>query len=109
MINSAINPLTALLRVPNGELLERPSARQMLRTLAYETAQVARAEDISLAFSDPAAAAEDVARRTATNRSSMLQESNAALPPKSTQFVARLWKLPKNTKFPPLPIGLAGS
>jgi len=80
VINSAINPLTALLRVPNGELLERPSARQMLRTLAYETAQVARAEDISLAFSDPAAAAEDVARRTATNRSSMLQDIQRGAP-----------------------------
>ena len=74
VINSAINPLTALLRVPNGELLERPSARELMRTLAQETAQVARAENIDLPFLDPAAAAEDVARRTATNRSSMLQD-----------------------------------
>jgi 2-dehydropantoate 2-reductase len=74
VINSAINPLTALLQVPNGELLERPSAREMMRTLAYETAQVARAERIDLPFADPAAAAEEVARKTATNRSSMLQD-----------------------------------
>jgi 2-dehydropantoate 2-reductase len=74
VINSAINPLTALLRVPNGELLERPSAREMMRQLALETAQVARAEKIELSFVDPAAAAEEVARRTATNRSSMLQD-----------------------------------
>jgi 2-dehydropantoate 2-reductase len=72
VINSAINPLTALLRIPNGELLERPSAREMMRRLAHETAQVARAEHIDLFFPDPAAAAEDVARRTAANRSSML-------------------------------------
>lgn len=74
VINSAINPLTALLRVPNGELLERPSARVMMATLASETAQVAQAENIELPFTDPAAAAEDVARRTASNRSSMLQD-----------------------------------
>jgi 2-dehydropantoate 2-reductase len=80
VINSAINPLTALLRVPNGELLERPPAREMMRTLALETAQVARAEKIELSFPDPATAAEDVARRTAANRSSMLQDVQRGAP-----------------------------
>jgi 2-dehydropantoate 2-reductase len=74
VINSAINPLTALLRVPNGELLERPPAREMMHHLSQETAAVARAEKIELSFTDPGAAAEEVARRTATNRSSMLQD-----------------------------------
>src|SRR5215212_8893756 len=62
VISAAINPLTALLRIPNGKLLES------------ETAQVAEAEKIHLPFSDPIAAAEDVARKTAANRSSMLQD-----------------------------------
>lgn len=74
VINSAINPLSALLRVPNGEILERPSAREMMATLALETAQVATAENITLPFHDPVAAAEEVAHRTAANRSSMLQD-----------------------------------
>ena len=74
VINAAINPLTALLRVKNGELLERPSAREMMRELAIETANVARAENIQLPFDDPVKAAEDVARKTAANTSSMLQD-----------------------------------
>jgi 2-dehydropantoate 2-reductase len=74
VINAAINPLTALLRVPNGQLLERPSAREMLRTLAHETARVAAAEKIDLPFPDAGAAAEEVALRTAGNHSSMLQD-----------------------------------
>lgn len=74
VINAAINPLTALLRVPNGELLERPPAREMMRTLARETAQVAEAEKIRLPFSDPIAAVEEVALKTAANHSSMLQD-----------------------------------
>src|SRR5687768_119006 len=41
VVNAAINPLTALLRVPNGKLLERPSAREMMGALARETARVA--------------------------------------------------------------------
>ena len=74
VINSAINPLTALLRVSNGELLERASAREMMGALARETAQVAIAENINLPFPDPIAAAEEVARKTAANHSSMLQD-----------------------------------
>ena len=74
VVNAAINPLTALLRVPNGKLLESPSAREMMGALAGETAQVAEAEKIHLAFSDPIAAAEEVARKTAANHSSMLQD-----------------------------------
>jgi 2-dehydropantoate 2-reductase len=74
VINAAINPLTALLKVPNGELLVRPSARLMLGTLAREAAQVAHTENIDLPFDDPVRAAEEVARKTAANRSSMLQD-----------------------------------
>jgi 2-dehydropantoate 2-reductase len=74
VINSAINPLTALLKVPNGELLERPSAREVMVELARETAGVAHAEGIALPFENPVAATEDVARRTAANQSSMLQD-----------------------------------
>ncbi len=74
MINAAINPLTALLRVPNGKFLERPTAREMMKALANETARVAREEKIDLPFADPVAAAEEVALKTASNHSSMLQD-----------------------------------
>jgi len=74
VINAAINPLTALLRVSNGRLLERSSAREMMKALASETAQVAQAEKVDLPFPDPVAAAEEVALKTASNHSSMLQD-----------------------------------
>lgn len=74
VINAAINPLTALLRVPNGELLKRPAARLLMRGLAEEAAAVAAAGGVSLPFDDPRKVVEDVARRTAANRSSMLQD-----------------------------------
>ncbi len=74
VINAAINPLTALLRIPNGELLSRPLARKVMSALARETAEVAKAEHVHLPFSNPVDAAEDVARKTATNMSSMFQD-----------------------------------
>ena len=80
VINAAINPLTALLRIPNGELLSRPNARKMMASLARETAEVATAEHVHLPFSNPVNAAEDVARKTATNHSSMFQDVRRGAP-----------------------------
>lgn len=74
VINAAINPLTALLQVPNGELLSHPKARKMMGALAEETAEVAEAEHVHLPFENPISAAEDVARKTAENKSSMFQD-----------------------------------
>jgi 2-dehydropantoate 2-reductase len=74
VINAAINPLTALLRVPNGELLQRPTARALMAEAAREAAAVAAAQDIRLPYPDPVAVVEEVALRTAKNYSSMLQD-----------------------------------
>ena len=80
VINAAINPLTALLRVPNGELLQRPAAHKLMGILAQETAAVATAQGIHLPFEDAVRAAEDVARQTATNHSSMFQDVRRGAP-----------------------------
>lgn len=74
VINAAINPLTALLRVPNGELLERPAARELLAEAALEAASVALKQGIILPYPDPVLAVQEVARNTAANYSSMLQD-----------------------------------
>jgi 2-dehydropantoate 2-reductase len=74
IVNSSINPLTALLRVPNGELLIRPSLRKLMGMIALETATIAEAKGISLPYPDPVGAVEAVARKTATNYSSMLKD-----------------------------------
>ncbi|MBM4422929.1 MAG: ketopantoate reductase family protein [Chloroflexi bacterium] len=73
-INAAINPLTAILRVPNGELLNRPDALAVMDAAAREVAAVAAAKGIALPFPDAAARAREVARATASNRSSMFQD-----------------------------------
>lgn len=79
-INAGINPLTALLEVPNGELLERPAARQLMAEAAAETAKVAQARGVELPYADPTQAVEQVAARTASNLSSMLQDVQRGAP-----------------------------
>jgi 2-dehydropantoate 2-reductase len=74
VINASINPLTALLRVTNGELLVRKPARNLMGITARETAAVAVARGIRLPYPDPVVAVETIARRTAENYSSMLRD-----------------------------------
>lgn len=74
VINAAINPLTALLKVTNGELLERTETRELMEKIALEAAAVAAASRISLPYVDPVEAVQSVARRTESNTSSMLSD-----------------------------------
>lgn len=100
VINAAINPLTALLRVPNGELLKRPTAKKMMSVLAQEVAAIATAQGIQLPFSDAALAAEEVARNTATNHSSMYQDIVRGAPTEIDAICGAITKLGEKLKLP---------
>ncbi|RUS48451.1 ketopantoate reductase family protein [Cohnella sp. AR92] len=73
LINSVINPLTALLRVRNGELLESEARLALMRALFEETLPILQANGLS---SGDGLWEEvvDVCVRTARNESSMLQD-----------------------------------
>jgi 2-dehydropantoate 2-reductase len=74
IVNAALNPITALVGKPNGYVAENAAAGALAIALAREAAAVARAEGMDLPFEDPAEFVLDVARATAPNRSSMLQD-----------------------------------
>ncbi len=74
LINCAINPLTALTRRHNGELLEITALRELMAQVAREVYAVASAAGIELGRYSPVEAVEQVCRATATNQSSMLQD-----------------------------------
>jgi 2-dehydropantoate 2-reductase len=73
-VNAAINPLTAVLHIRNGVLAEEPVLRGVMEAVARETAVVAAAQGIQLPYPDAAERALQVARATAQNHSSMLQD-----------------------------------
>jgi 2-dehydropantoate 2-reductase len=72
-VNAAINPLTAILNVPNGTLLELPEIRALMRDLVVEAAKVAATEGYRFEKS-LVELAEEVCHATAGNISSMLQD-----------------------------------
>jgi 2-dehydropantoate 2-reductase len=79
MINTGINPLTALLRVPNGVLPELAEAWSLAVAAAAEVQAVAKAQGLAVK-GDPEERLLQVCRATAHNRSSMLQDVLAGRP-----------------------------
>ncbi len=73
IVNAAINPIAALLQTPNGYLADSPAAREVVRTVAREGQQIARAQGIDVPHDLPDQAV-SICRDTATNRASMLQD-----------------------------------
>lgn len=79
-VNTAINPLTAVLRVPNGTIVEQSDLRALLDAVVKEAVSAANAAGVGLSAEDLARRAVEVARRTAENRSSMLQDVERGRP-----------------------------
>jgi 2-dehydropantoate 2-reductase len=73
LINAVINPLTAILRIPNGELLMNPYAFGLMKSLYAEGRQIALAKGTAVA-DDLWDQILMVCRNTARNHSSMLQD-----------------------------------
>ncbi len=74
MVNVAINPLTAITRLRNGQLLEGRETRRLLDLVAGESERIAAKAGIRLAYPDIRDQVDSVCKATAQNRSSMLQD-----------------------------------
>lgn len=85
-VNAAINPLTALLQVPNGWLLQERYTLDIMNQAAEEVSRVANRLGVTLPFDDAAAQALKVARATAENRSSMAQDIARGTPTEIEQI-----------------------
>ena len=74
VINVGINALTAITRLNNGKIVAYEEARELLRLAVQEAARVVKRKRIKLSYDDPIQKVESVAKATAANISSMLQD-----------------------------------
>ncbi|GGH26465.1 ketopantoate reductase family protein [Paenibacillus segetis] len=99
MINAVINPLTALWRIPNGELLDTDERRDLLRQLCVEGEAIYRANGI---LYDPALYEQilEVCRSTASNVSSMLNDVLQGAPTEVDFINGRLVEMARSKGVP---------
>jgi 2-dehydropantoate 2-reductase len=74
IINAGINPLGALLDIPNGEIIRNEHSLRLQRAIVAEAVDVARSQGIMLEQGEMQRAAEEVCETTAANICSMLQD-----------------------------------
>jgi 2-dehydropantoate 2-reductase len=74
LVSVGINALTAITRLSNGKLIVYDEARGILRSAVQEAARVVKRKKIKLSYDDPIQKVESVAKATAANISSMLQD-----------------------------------
>jgi len=73
IVNSSINPLTALFNCKNGYVLENPILENILEKICGESTSIAITEGINVSYDDMIRNTKEVIRDTANNYSSMLQ------------------------------------
>lgn len=74
VVNASINPLAALAGVPNGRLVRERRLKWILEDVCREAATVARSDGAAVDVEQLLHRTVLVARRTASNRASMLQD-----------------------------------
>ena len=75
--NAAVNPITALIRLTNADLLADKPASQVADSLAREVARVATASGVRIGEDEAVKQWRSMAALTGANRSSMLQDVEA--------------------------------
>lgn len=74
VVSACINPLTAILRVPNGRLLESAALKRLIEDICGECVEVAESRGVQLSVRSTFSRVLAVAEGTSSNRSSMLQD-----------------------------------
>ena len=99
LANVCLNPVTALFRVRNGALRKPPYAT-LAEALALEAAPVLRAEGLAITPAQAIARVMEVARTTARNRSSMLQDLLAGRRTENDHLAGALLRLARKHRLP---------
>jgi 2-dehydropantoate 2-reductase len=74
IINAGINPLAAVLKIPNGKILSNQYALTLQENIIKEAVDAAIANNIEIKFDEILQRTKDVCEKTSTNLCSMLQD-----------------------------------
>ncbi len=92
IVSASMNPLTAVLRIRNGLLLESAVISRLMSEVCRECVAVASSEGFHLALKEADARVRSVAKDTANNRSSMLQDIAQGRKTEIDQISGAFWR-----------------
>jgi 2-dehydropantoate 2-reductase len=74
LINMSINPLTAIMRIKNGRIVELPHLVEIIKQMLVESLEVATKIGVNIPYDNPLEKIIEVCRNTSQNCSSMFQD-----------------------------------
>jgi 2-dehydropantoate 2-reductase len=99
IVNAAINPLTALTRLRNGDLVRVPGLFAVANKVIEEGQQVCRLREIRTVRPGPRQLLQSILSSTATNKSSMLQDIERGKRTEILQLNGMIAKLARSRNF----------
>lgn len=108
ILNAAINPLGALSRKLNGELVSNPALRDLMDRAVREAVEAARRAGVRPLRKRMDLAARELCKRTAANPNSMLQDLEAGRPTEADALLKPLLASARGEKDFPVLRGLYG-
>ncbi|UCD92814.1 MAG: 2-dehydropantoate 2-reductase [Methanobacteriota archaeon] len=100
IVNAGINPLTAIARCKNGVLLEDAELERDLEDVCRGAVLIANAHGIEISVEDAISQTKKVARLTANNKSSMLQDVENGKPTEIDSICGAISKLGEEKGIP---------
>ncbi|MBI4392543.1 MAG: 2-dehydropantoate 2-reductase [Euryarchaeota archaeon] len=98
IVNSGINPITAITGLKNGELLSNALLKELMERAVKEGVTVADGIGVGLPRVDLLERTREVARRTRDNKSSMLQDIERGRRTEIDEIVGKLCEYGRNVK-----------
>ena len=99
IINAGINPLTAILNIPNGSLLDKHETRELMCNLVIEATQAAKKEGHHFECS-LTEETENICKITRDNISSMLQDIRRGKPTEIDAISGEILRRSQNAALP---------
>lgn len=99
IVNAVINPLTAILRVKNGDLIRNPILKELVKQIVQESTKIINTQGINFNLNEMEEVVFEVIEKTKNNISSMLQDILSGRPTEIDYITGLILKIAKEQRI----------
>ena len=100
LVNAVVNPITAIHRIPNGDIAKRSDLLPMVEGVVNEVVAICNAIQVDLNQNNPLAYVLDICRLTANNHSSMLTDVERGKPTEIEAITGEILRIASENGIP---------